>query len=55
MSGLDSEERNQVKKAVEDEGENSRGREESIVGAYRWVSGSMDERDQVYESWGRGL
>lgn len=25
MSGLDSEERNQVKKAVEDEGENSRG------------------------------
>lgn len=33
VSGLDSEERNQVKKAVEDEGENSRGREESIEGA----------------------
>lgn len=33
VSGLDSEERNQVKKAVEDEGENSWGREESIEGA----------------------
>lgn len=47
MSGLDSEERNQVKKAVEDEGENSWGRAGINRGGVR-VSGSVDERDQVY-------